>query len=297
MEDPRGGVRYIIPGKGYYLMSNKNFLDLPYSQRQLIIVQPDEMVAAAEKMKQGGGEIDWKKLVSLIKPSPFFPNYMGAIVELAISAYQALAKAQESGLNVVPVGQTQAAKLSFPPGHPREQTLYVAHPALPNVYYTMATFHRMAFEHKFSEAILLLMSLGASKIRVEHVKGWSREFSAKVAGAIPQADLKANIEKNTSNASALLFEATLKKAAQPAIPDSLVWYPHEPTWQTIARGRMEHGLDQFSLTVNYEDDFSINAGAKLKVQKAGLELGGTFEDHTATTWKISGEFSPTHAKK
>jgi hypothetical protein len=279
-------------------MSDKNFLDLPYSQRQLIIVQPDEIIAATKKLKQGEGEIDWKKIAAIIvKSSPFFPSYMGALAELAVAAYQAVVKAQENGLNVRQVGQTQASSLSFPPGHPREQTLYVAHPALPNVYYTMATFHRMAFEHKFSEAILLLMALGASKIKVEHVKGWSREFSAKVAASMPQAELKANAEKNTSNGSSLLFEAKLKNTNQPTIPDGLVWYPHEPTWQTIARGRMEHGLDQFSLTVNYEDDFSINAGAKLKVQKAGLELGGTFEDHTATTWKISGEFSSTHAKK
>jgi hypothetical protein len=70
-----------------------------------------------------------------------------------------------------------------------------------------------------------------------------------------------------------------------------VWYLHEPTWQAIAKGRTQFGLSQFSLTVNYEDDFGVNAGLKVRVQKAGLDLGGNFEDHTATTWKIHGTFA------
>lgn len=54
---------------------------------------------------------------------------------------------------------------------------------------------------------------------------------------------------------------------------------------------MQFGLAQFSLTVNFEDDFDVNAGMKLCAQKAGLDLGGTFKDHTATTWTINGEFA------
>ncbi|GAB5097948.1 hypothetical protein [Caballeronia sp. HLA56] len=44
------------------------------------------------------------------------------------------------------------------------------------------------------------------------------------------------------------------------------------------------------MTVNYEDDFGINEGLKLTATKAGLELGGSFEDHRATTWKLRGKF-------
>jgi hypothetical protein len=274
-------------------MITNDFLKLPYSQRQLIIVQPDEVVAAEKRSREGGGDIDWKKVVKDVAlkslGNPFGPT--GVLLSLAISGYKAAVKANENGLNVVSVGNTQALDLRFPPGHPREQTLYVAHPVLADVYYTMATFHRMAFEHKFSEAINLLMSLGARKIKVEHVKGWSREFSAKIAANIPQTDMSASTEKASSNESSLLFEADLDNNCQPTVPENLAWYLHEPTWQAIAQGRTKFGLQEFSLTVNYEDDFSINAGAKLQVQKAGLDLGGTFEDHTATTWKISGKFS------
>lgn len=274
---------------------NTNLLDLPYSERQLVIVQPDEVAAAArrtvETPRPDEGPVDWKAIAARIGKVALNFSIYGPVIEITTEAINAWAKARESGLNVLQIGRTEAQRLQFPPGHPREQTLYVAHPALPSVYYTTATFHRMAFEHKFAEAVLLLMSLGARKITVEHVRGWSREFSAKISTPIPKMDATASAGHSARSGSSLLFEATLNNKHVPSIPNDLVWFSHEPTWQAVAKGRMQFGLSQFSLTVNYEDDFGVNAGLKVRVQKAGLDLGGTFEDHTATTWKVYGDFN------
>ena len=90
--------------------------------------------------------------------------------------------------------------------------------------------------------------------------------------------------------SRILFDATLIGALEPKLPDSLVWYPHEPTWKAIADGRMQFGLHDFNLNVTYEDDFGVNAGLKALAFKSGLDLGGKFEDHEATTWRIAGQF-------
>lgn len=274
-----------------------NLLDLSYAERQLVIVLPDEVVAAMRRpeanQKPGEDEADWKsRALRVIKASNFRFGVMGLAIELATDAVQALLEARENGLNVLQISRTEAKGLAFPPGHPREQTIYVAHPALPSVYYTTATFHRMAFEHKFSEAILLLMSLGASKITVEHVRGWSREFAAKMSTSLDSVEVSADAGHSAKSGSTHLFEATLNNPHAPELPSNLVWYPHEPTWHAVAEGRIKFGLTQFSLTVNYEDDFGVNAGLKMRVQKVGLDLGGTFEDHTATTWKIHGDFSP-----
>lgn len=270
-----------------------NLLQLPYSERQLIVVQPDEVVEATRKAQTTANvdevPTDWKAIALRVGKEAWKLTIFG-MAEVTIEALSAWAKARESGLNVLQISRSDAARLQFPPGHPREQALYVAHPALPSVYYTTATFHRVAFEHKFSEAIYLLMSLGATKVTVEHVKGWSREFSAKLSAPIPKADAKLGASRTSSGDSSLLFEATLNNKQSPAVPTNLAWYPHEPTWQAIAVGRTQYGLSQFSLTVNYEDDFGINAGLKVRVQKAGLDLGGNFEDHMATTWKIHGTF-------
>lgn len=273
----------------------QDLLTLPYSERQLVIIQPDEVAAAARRatgqQKPNEGPTDWKAIASRVGKVALSFSIYGPVIEITTEALNAWARARESGLNILQIGRSEAQTLSFPPGHPREQTLYVAHPALPSVYYTTAAFHRMAFEHKFSEAILLLMNLGASKITVEHVRGWSREFSAKISAPLPKIDAEASVGHSAKSGSSLLFEATLNNKHVPSIPTDLVWFAHEPTWQAVAKGRMAFGLSQFSLTVNYEDDFGVNAGLKLRVQKAGLDLGGTFEDHMATTWKIYGDFA------
>jgi len=96
--------------------------------------------------------------------------------------------------------------------------------------------------------------------------------------------------KNASSRTSFLYEATLAGTDTPKLPKTLVWYHHEPTWQTVARGRIDFGLSDFSLNVTYEDDFGINAGLKAAVVTAGLELGGKFEDHQSTIWRLEGTF-------
>lgn len=46
-----------------------------------------------------------------------------------------------------------------------------------------------------------------------------------------------------------------------------------------------------SLTVSYEDDLGINLGLTASAQRAGMKLGGKFEDHQNTVWQIVGKFS------
>ena len=271
-----------------------DILQRPYSERQLIIVQPDEVVAALRKAEAEAEarnpQKDWSDL-ALNVGRKVVQYAMGPAVTLATEALIAWVNAREQGLNVVQASQSEVKKIKFPPGHPCSQTLYVAHPALPTVYYSAASFHRMAFEHKFAEAINLLMSLGASKIKVSHLSGWSREFAARLSVPISIVDVNIEGSKSAQNNSSLLFEAVLNNNCIPKVPKGVVWYDHEPTWQSIAIGRMHHGLSTFSLTVNYRDDYSINAGMKVRAQKAGLDLGGSFEDYLATSWIIEGTFA------
>lgn len=270
--------------------------NMPYSQRQLVIVQPDQIVNAARvalaNAQSQSGNIDWMDITGRIAKtilgiSPI-PN---VVMDLGIEALKAWTKARESGLDVLQIGHSEALALQFPPGHPREKTMYVAHPAVPTIYYTAAMFHRMTFEHKFSEAIELLMSLGAAQIMVEHVHGWSKEFTKNISAVFPNGEANLSGGGKTSASSKLLFKASLKNKKSPALPDGLVWYMHEPTWQAVAKGRLEYGMQHFSMNVVYEDDFGVNAGLKVRAQKVGFELGGTFEDHMATIWNIYGEFT------
>jgi hypothetical protein len=255
---------------------------------KLIVVAPDDVVREARKAEAGPKEFDFLDVAEKSLKFIFSP-YISAAVTVA-ELLQSLYKARESGLDVTQISQSEAKRLNFPPGHPREKTLYGAHPAKSGVYFAVSSFHRLAFEHKFSEAVELLMALGACEIQVEHVCGWSREFAAKLSTPLPDATVSAEASSKKSNSSSLLYQANLSGNTSPRLPQSMVWYPHEATWQTIAKGRLEYGLKEFSLTVNYDEDFGINAGLKTTAGKVGLELGGSFEDHRATTWKLNGKF-------
>jgi hypothetical protein len=76
----------------------------------------------------------------------------------------------------------------------------------------------------------------------------------------------------------------------PRVPDGLAWFQHELTWQQIAEGRQEFGLRDFELVLRYEDDYGVNAGLKVAASGVGLDMGGQFEDHEATAWRIVGRF-------
>lgn len=265
---------------------NTPLLQRPYIDRQMIVVVDDTVAESALKVEYEAQ--DKEDTVNLPSAVAFA---IGGIVGLATAEIvKSSNRVRSDGIRLFHVGKSESLQLDFPPGHPRDKVVYVGHPAKPTVYYTVADFHRVTFEHKFSEAIDLLMHLGATTIKVEHVRGWSREFAANLS--VPLGSVDARVETGTQSDSRarLLFEATLSGDTEPELPDGLVWYPHEPTWQSVANGRLRFGLHDFSLSVSYEDDFGVHAGLKASTLKAGLEIGGKFEDHEATTWKISGEF-------
>lgn len=277
--------------------------EIPSSQRRMIVVQTDDVMDALRSSQP----TDSSSLAgSLAKFGAFAaPAALGGPIVWAAAgaagaayfagkeAYDAWVKAREAGLGVFQISETEAKQLTFPAGAPSLGVMYVVHPLMPSVYYTTASFHRMVFEHKYAEALELLMSLGASHIEVEHVHGWSRELSAKVSGQEPKSSVQASASASseTSHSASLLFKADFVNEKEPRLPENLVWFSGEAAWQSVANGRLKYGMRDFSLSVKYQDDFGINAGLEVKAVKAGLKIGGTFENQTGTTWNIKGKFS------
>jgi hypothetical protein len=283
-------------------MPDRSVLSRPYPERQMIVVSDERFIAAAEeesrkvKTAEKPDRFDWLAFTARVGRKALTFNPAGMMIDIGLEAFKAWSKARENGLPILAISKQQSHDLAFPPGHPLETVVYIGHPTLPKVYYTLADFHRRVFEHKVSEAISLLMSLGATNIRAEHVSGWSRDFSAKLSLSVSGMDSniggKAGKQDKTRNS--LLFVATLAGSDAPALPEGLMWYPHEPAWQNIADGRLKHGLRNFSLSVTYSDDFGINLGIKASVVKSGLDVGGTFEGHESTVWKLTGQFGSSN---
>ncbi len=270
---------------------DRPLLERAYADRQRIVIVPDEVTTAEREAEATSSGPDWRQAGESILEVTVGPLTVAAM-KLAVDVARSAASAREAGVEILTVSRSEAAGLTLPPGHPRDTVVYVGHPLEPAVYYTAAQFHRKTFEHKLAEAVRLLMALGATELQVEHVVGWSSEMSARLNVPIPSHSAEVGVDagRRSASSSSLLFRAELDGTADPAVPGGLAWYPHEPTWQQVADGRLNYGLRNFALGVRYDDDFGVNVGFKLAVAKYGLDLGGEFEDHRSTEWRITGKF-------
>ena len=263
---------------------------LPYAERQLLTFVQD-VVWEAEEKAEGNTQQPQFGWTDLLRSFPVIP--IGAYLVIGELVYSAYKKMKEGGSKMLTAPYSWAQGLRMLPGHPRDTVLYVAHPIQADVYFPTADFHRFVFEHKFAEALKLLMHLGARTCSVKHERGWNRDFSSTLSAGIPAAGFECKAEGGTSSSEGqnVLFEAEFQGHDSPEIPDGLVWFQHEPTWQSLAEGRLKFGLRKFSLQLNYNDDFSVHAGLKVKAEKAGFDLGGKFTDHVSTSWSIAGTFA------
>ena len=281
------------------------FTDLPYADRRLIVFDPACEKVTEQRMAAPRPAPNQTSLVNAVAEHATdsvllvtFPALLLAKkgIELgakALKAANAVDIAATATTMIVTIGRHERDILQFPPGHPGEKIVYVGHPLEPPVYWPLAHFHRFAFEHKVSEAIELIMALGAKTTTVEHVAGWSREMSAHLNIPIPETPVSVSASASATGKSdaQALFKATLRGSEKPELPNGLIWFPHEPTWQQIAKGRLKYGLQDFSLTVNYSDDFGIDASLAAKVETMEFGIGGSFQKHEATVWKIQGTFA------
>ena len=173
------------------LQTANNFTQRPFAERQLLVVSTSEALTAigkseTEKINKKEGPTGWTDVaLGALNLVGGWQSSVGRILGVAsIEAFKALRKAWDKGLPIQAISFEEAMQLEFPPGHPRLDTVYACHPASASTYYPLADFHRVVFEGKFAEAMTLLMALGAENIRVEHVTGWSKDFSASANVAV-----------------------------------------------------------------------------------------------------------------
>jgi hypothetical protein len=197
-------------------------------------------------------------------------------------------KYRKKGVVINSIGRSYIEHFKLPPTHPRNNTIYVAHPVLQQEYTPLADFHRSTFENKFNELLNLLTHLGAKTIEVYHMKGWGAEFATHLGVHISKSNT-ANVGAQRHTEQTLLYKAVLK-GHTPSMPEGLKWYSTEPTWQQIVDQRLHHELQTFSLHHTYTGDFGINIKLGNKLKKVGFDLGGDFEGYTATEWQVTGEF-------
>jgi hypothetical protein len=283
-------------------------LDIPYTDRQRVVIVADEQVDAERRSRAGraGGTAE-----SRGEGVPVTSDVVEGTAEESAAAiigrhvHRGLEGLQYAGAGIVQavddqtarwalrrrlgallIGRTEASVLRMDQGHPLTNVLYVGHPAKRELYYPAAEFHRRVFEHKFVEAVTLLTSLGASRIVVQQEEGEARdrERSSIAAGL---GFTRTRREQSRSGAE---FEAEFPGSGKPFIPDSLCWYPDEQTWKMIAHTRIVGGAQKTSLTVTYTTDYGIDTRIVGAARICGVNLGGKFQQQRDTIWRLDAEF-------
>lgn len=210
--------------------------------------------------------------------------------------------------SILPLKIDKLGNLKFPPSHPVEGELYVAHPFQTNVYFPIENHEQILFESQFVELNHLLQCLGATEIRCEHMKGalmledtesvsvssadtsrsangdvGSRLFSVNAKYDDKSSSLnrgKRNYSDKNSSGKRLMSVQQFSPKISPFIPDDLIWYDHNETWQKLAQQRMQGGLNYYELTISTNSVRVINEREKSKIKSdykqlisAGLKRG------------------------
>lgn len=140
--------------------------------------------------------------------------------------------------------------ISFPVGHPIANQLYVGHPYLPNVYIPFDTYELTLVEDRVREFCLLSQYLGATEISIEALNSsqseTTRETTSGTQGSGSYRVVSGNASAS-SRSSQRLLEAISKSISihqeftpylSPTLPEGMVWYSSEPSWQRLFAQRM-----------------------------------------------------------
>ena len=261
----------------------KSILSLNYARRRVVVIGP------SSKQEYKKSSVKWGNLITFSFLIGFGFDY------LTIKPLKRNIK-QDNNSDTVVVSLEQAlAELTFPPGHPQLDTAYIGHPLDPSRYVPLASFHNVIFEQKVNDLVTLLASLGAERLRVHFKQGYSTGAGLSFDVSVPVDELKVDagmsvggLKEKTRDA---VIEESFRPTKPPSIPEGLVWYEHEPSWQGLARRRIEFGTQSFNTTLVYNDDFNINTKLKLKLQGFGVQLGGEYTDFKTTIWEFDGTYA------
>lgn len=172
--------------------------------------------------------------------------------------------------------------LIFPLGHPKANTLYVGHPMLPNKYIPFENYELELLEDKLRELCFLLQKLGATEISIESVNSSKKEANtdtnvkAKADAAYGFLEGNGNVKSNSKYdfleeiSKSIGLHQEFAPQSLPELPSNLVWYPGEPSWQRLAKQRLEGGLTYHEERIETKKT-QVVEGTELQQAKLDIE--------------------------
>ena len=201
-----------------------------------------------------------------------------------------------------------ANNLIFQPGHPRNGCTYVQHPLQKNVYFEVNSYHDSLRERKQNELLRILEALGAysAKVEVRYEQqetasfGQESRLSANGSYGVVNGSASRNMsgERQTSMSSSqrATKDWTFNPPEKPYLPDDLVFYPTEETWQQLANSVLRGGLKCAVVDLEYKSEYGITekylsdvaASVKSLLPSFDMNLSKSFSSNlhrlTTTQW-------------
>jgi hypothetical protein len=253
-------------------------LDRDYDERRRILVVEPRVVSAVRAANQLDGPPDKK----------FFKNLPGGADEKLKKQVKGILELQGER-QLLPLTLEETKVLSFPPGHPEQGGVYAGNPVVAARYYPLDSFHRQTFEHKFREAVDLLIGLGPTRLSVYCEKGWGKKFALGLQ--VPEV-AQGKLSFHRLAMSKALFQGRFK-SRPPHPPVGGAWFPHEQAWATMVEARLKGEVEQLNLTLEYSDDYGISASFAKQVDRSPFEVGGKFTSFLRTVWCFQADFRPS----
>lgn len=206
--------------------------------------------------------------------------------------------------------------INFPMGHPVANQLYVGHPYIPSKYIPFENYELELIEDKIREFSQIMQYLGATEINIESVNSSSNNKDSKIDQKL-SGGVDYKLVSGSGNAERHITNKLLEDISQhinlhqkfspkkyPALPENLVWYQNEPSWQRLYSQRMQGALLEHeerietkkSQVVENSELKQISAEVKwLFVQANGnweQSMEEKFEAHENAILSIHVKFAP-----
>lgn len=170
---------------------------------------------------------------------------------LPVNEYVDLSQKQISVIDI-----NNLPNIQFPIGHPVANQLYVGHPYLPNKYMPFENYQLELIEDKVREFCQIAQCLGATEISIDAVNTSQSSSSSDVKqnvngeGSYRLASGKGSVDKKKKNSliqeisQAIALHQRFTPTKEPYLPNSMVWYQHEPSWKRLYEQRVNGGLTE-----------------------------------------------------
>ena len=210
----------------------------------------------------------------------------------------------------------QLPEVQFPMSHPKNNQTYIAHPYKTDSYLPIENYDYELLNDRLNEFFYFLQCLGATSITFETIEEESKEENTHSNTKV-DADVKAKVTQvkvgvgyenamNSSLRNYLKMERTqtFNPTKRPYIPNDLVWYPNEFTWQRLAQQRLNGNFlthnevlsSSQTQTLSSSEIMDVNAELKMLFTsvKASVHYQGEkdIKQNKDFSCRISVEFKP-----